>query len=300
MKRVIVVIALIATAWALPERATAQPAGRPARPARGEVRNSAPLATPPPAPEVAQSADQLRDELSRILDQYPPSVRQVLRLDPSISNNADYVTLYPALGSFVERHPEVLHNPGFYFGAGGQFPDPWSPTPRSQGIEAVRNILEGLTVLTGLIAFMSLIGWGLKTFVEHRRWLRASKVQTEAHAKLLDRLTSNTDLLAYIQTPAGRQFLEASPVPTSTVRPAVSAPVNRILWSVQAGVVLALLGAGLWYSHQGMIDDIAQPLRVLGVLSMFLGAGFVISALVAYALSRLLGLLDAPALQPNA
>ena len=51
----------------------------------------------------------------------------------------------------------------------------------------------------------------------HRRWSRLSKIQTDVHNKLLDRFTSNEDLLAYIQTPVGRKFLESAPIP-----PAVS------------------------------------------------------------------------------
>ena len=40
--------------------------------------------------------------------------------------------------------------------------------------------------------------------VDHRRWLRQSKVQTEVHTKLLDRFTSNDDLLG-LHPIAGRQ-----------------------------------------------------------------------------------------------
>ena len=41
-------------------------------------------------------------------------------------------------------------------------------------------------------------------------------------------------------------------------------------------------------------------LSVLGIFTVFLGAGFVLSALVAYALSKMLGLFDTPALHPHA
>jgi hypothetical protein len=73
-----------------------------------------------------------------------------------------------------------------------------------------------------------------------------------------------------------------------------------MLWSVQVGIVLVLTGAGLWYSRWFTIQEVAQPLSVLGVLAMFVGAGFVISAFVSYALSRALGLFEPPALHPNA
>jgi heme/copper-type cytochrome/quinol oxidase subunit 3 len=73
---------------------------------------------------------------------------------------------------------------------------------------------------------------------------------------------------------------------------AVGAPVNRILWSVQAGVVLAAGGLGLWFAKASVIEEAAQALNVVAVLAVALGVGFVASALVAYALSRQLGLLE--------
>ena len=71
--------------------------------------------------------------------------------------------------------------------------------------------------------------------VTSRRWNKLSKVQYEVHSKLLDRFTSNEDLLAYMQTPAGRRFLESAPIRCPTSRDRCGAPFSRILWSVQAG-----------------------------------------------------------------
>ena len=71
------------------------------------------------------------------------------------------------------------------------------------------------------------------------------------------------------------------------------APFNRILWSVQAGVVLATGGVGLWFAKNGVIEEVAQPLHVIAILAIALGVGFVLSALASYALSRQLGLVPA-------
>jgi hypothetical protein len=169
-------------------------------------------------------------------------------------------------------------------------------------MDQLQAILAGLALFLGFGLFLGLTASGVRMFVEHRRWLRVSKIQTDAHSKLLDRLTSNEDLLNYIQSPAGRQFLEAAPFPTALQqrRQTISAPINRILWSVQAGVVLILAGAGLWAARAFVIDELAPGFSVMGVLIVFLGAGFVISALVAYSLSKMLGLFESPALHPHA
>ena len=75
----------------------------------------------------------------------------------------------------------------------------------------------------------------------------------------------------------------------------LSAPVNRILWSVQAGVVIGCAGLGLIYISGRQIPEIAQPLFAMGSLALAIGAGFVASAAVSYFLSRRLGLVTRPA-----
>ena len=120
-------------------------------------------------------------------------------------------------------------------------------------------------------------------------WLRVTRVQAEVHGKLLDRFASNEDLLAYIQTPAGRKFLESAPIPLDTPR-SISAPLGRILWSVQAGAVLAVGGIGLMIVAKNTVDEVREPLGALGVVAIALGIGFLISAVMAYMISQRLGL----------
>jgi hypothetical protein len=131
----------------------------------------------------------------------------------------------------------------------------------------------------------------VRQMIDHRRWLRQSRIQTEMHTKVFDRLTSNEELLAYIESPAGRRFLEGSPIMQQAIPS--GAPVSRILWSVQVGVVLATLGLGLWIVNQNMnLPEEALPaFYVLSVVAVALGVGSVISAIVAYLLSSRLGLL---------
>jgi hypothetical protein len=187
-------LAVVLGLWVAP--LGAQTPGAPQRAAR-----PAPRSAEAPAPAGGeQTAEESRDELSRVLEQYPPSLPQVLRLDPSLLTNTEYLTLYPALASFLSRHPEIAHNPTFFFGGlrggrGGFYFDQVS-TPRNEAIRSVESVLTGLTALTAFSLVLGLTGWGLKTFVEHRRWLRVATIQTDAHSKLLDRLTSNEDLLA--------------------------------------------------------------------------------------------------------
>ncbi len=97
-----------------------------------------------------------------------------------------------------------------------------------------------------------------------------------------------------MQSTMGQRFLTASLGSPTTCGPApyVGAPFNRILWSAQAGIVLAAAGVGLWFAKRGVIDEVAQPLQVAAILGIALGIGFVASAFASYALSRQLGLVQ--------
>jgi hypothetical protein len=249
-------------------------------------------ATPPTvqAPVDERDARETRERIREILNQYPPSVGQVLRLDPSLMSKPDYMASYPTLATFVAQHPQVVHNPAFFIG------DPrfeFQETGRGAALRVVESVFDGAMFLIGVVSFFTLVGWLGRALIDYRTWQRASKIQADAHAKLVDRLTSNEDLLAYLQSPAGQRATMPSTRPGLDIAMrAVGAPVNRILWSVQAGVVLAAGGLGLWFAKASVIEEAAQALNVVAVLAVALGVGFVASALVAYGLSRQLGLLD--------
>src|SRR5260221_3103718 len=82
----------------------------PVRPAPARPAEASP-ATAPVADE--RNARDTKERLREIFEQYPPSVAQVLRLDPSLLTRPDYLALYPTLPDFLAQHPEVAPNPGF-------------------------------------------------------------------------------------------------------------------------------------------------------------------------------------------
>jgi hypothetical protein len=108
----------------------------------------------------------------------------------------------------------------------------------------------------------------------------------------MDRFTANNDLLAYIQSPAGTRFLQSTPIALDAAPRSMGAPLGRILWSVQGGVVLVAAGIGLWVVSGQVGDDGAQPLHALGVIGIALGLGFAASAIISFVISRRLGLIE--------
>ncbi|HWI16523.1 MAG TPA: hypothetical protein VNT81_02160, partial [Vicinamibacterales bacterium] len=141
-----------------------------------------------------------------------------------------------------------------------------------------------------LILFATVIIWLVRAFIQHRRWLKASTVQAEFHTKLLDRMTTNEELLAYVQSPAGRRFLEAAPVRADAESPSYSAPVGSIVWSLMAGVILTVLGFGFRYAGNFVKDEARDAIIVVGVIILSLGIGFVFASLMAFVVSSRLGL----------
>jgi hypothetical protein len=238
-------------------------------------------------------AERTRESLNNLLEKYPPALGRVLKLDPALMNNQGYLAPYPGLAAFLSQHPEVARNPEYFLervnGPNYNYND-----PRNRRREEMLAVLAGFAAFLVFLVVTSVLIWVIRMIMAHRRWNRLSKVQYEVHNKLLDRFTSNEDLLAYVQTPAGKRFLESAPIPMQDEAPMLSAPFSRILWSVQAGVVLTIAGFGLLYVSTRFIDEPAQFFLVVGVLSVALGAGFIVSAVAAYALSRKLGLLDPP------
>jgi hypothetical protein len=264
--------------------------------AQAPVQTPAPSqveATQPPIVE-RRDAEQTRQELLQLLREHPPSVSVVLRNDPSLAN-PQYLAPYPGLLDFVQRHPEVSRNPSYFFGS----PDArdgriYLAQPADRSVQMFNDIMEGFTIMLVAGAIIGTFTWLIRFFIDHRRWLRVSKTQAEVHTKLLDRLTSHEDLMSYIQTPAGRRFLESAPIALDEKPKSIGAPMSRILWSMQAGVVLASLGIGFFMAQTRFPEDMGEGFYIMGMLVAWLGIGFGASAALAYVISSRFGLVAPP------
>ncbi len=259
----------------------------------------APPAFPPvpPAGAFEPDAQRTQRELSDLLRRYPPSLRSVLQYDPGLMTNQTYLATYPALAAFLSAHPEVARSPAYYVG----MPEQQRPPDAEEGIAHVwENVFSDAEATVAGILAMSLIAYLIRMFMDTRRWARWTKVQTEAHTKLLDRFSGNEDLLRYINSPAGSKFLQSSPMLMEPApRGNVTAPLSRILWSVQGGIVVIAVGIGLEIISQQNSYPVQKPLHSLGVLAMALGIGFVISAIISFGISHRLGLIEHKPARPN-
>jgi hypothetical protein len=273
--------------------AFAQAPADPRRPANA-------TAMPPVTSDL--DARTTREQLRELMERFPPDLARVLSMDPTLLRSEAYLAQYPALAQFLAAHPDVAHNPNYYFGfvrvEGGDWPQP--SDARTESIRFMRNTMEWLGAFSFFVAGALLAGWFVRTFIDYRRWLRVSKTQTDVHNKLMERFSGTGDLLAYVQSPAGRRFLESAPIPLDPGPRSLGAPLSRILWSVQAGVLFTMLGVGFEVVSRRVIPDVAEPMSVFAVLAVALGLGFIASGAVSYILSKRLGLFDPAPLSPLA
>ena len=283
--------ALLTSPFSTPVAAAQQPQAKP------PVEQGA----TPPAPQqpgtvpvaITQDARQTREEFEGLLRRLPPPVGRVLRTDPSLMRNQSYLATYPTLSAFLQQHPEVVNNPGYYLeNITVAF---WSPpTPRDPHSDAInmwRNLIEGILVFLGVIGVTLGVLWLVRTVLNHRRWLRVYRTQLELQTKMVDRFPTSEELIAYLRSGATPLMVEPQPSGSLPRMALPGTPVNRVLWSVQAGLVLSALAIGLVIVSKSLIPEIGEVFYTIGVLVLAMGIGFVLSAAASYMLSQRLGIL---------
>jgi len=225
--------------------------------------------------------DAERGAFDRFLDAHPEIEGEVFR-DPHQISDANYIHEHPELDAFLENHPAVKADPRAFI------------SPRNWRFESRRDetdeFLSYFIPFSVFICMLLAVLWVLRLILENRRWNKSFRVHEEVHAKLIDRFASGQELTAYMESEAGRRLLEWSP-PADDRRPFAA---SRILWSLTAGLTLGPAGAGLLVAS-ARLRDAYEPLLVFGLLGVMIGAGFLVSAIASYVLSKHLGLLGGSA-----
>ncbi len=123
-----------------------------------------------------------------------------------------------------------------------------------------------LPILFGLFGFVAWI-----TFTTIRRYK-------------MEKFGSGQELLAYVQSDAGKQLMESLTMEQRT-------PHGRILGAAQASVILVLLAVALLFLR-GRVSGGEEGFLVSGTIVLSLGVGFGLSAALSYFLSKSFGLLN--------
>jgi len=250
-------------------------------PAYGQKSPAVSSAASPSNQEIS-SVDAQRGALDRFLDSHPEIGNEVA-VRPAAMSDPNFLHEHPELQAFLETHPLVKADPRAFIS-----PRAWRNEPSRSELD---ELLGDLIPFSVFVCLLLALLWVLRTLLDNRRWNRSFKVHEEVHTKLIEKFASGQDLSAYMQSEGGRRLLEWTPPALETSSRGLPNAIGRILWSLQAGLVLLLVGLGLLLIRDHMDPSEASVLLVFGTLGATLGAGFILSALVSYGLSKHLGLI---------
>ena len=270
--------------------------------APGVVRAQAPAqdqtVAAPASPQDLGATQQRLMQLLRVT----PTLANVVSSDPSLLADQQYVTkTNPELAAFLVQHPEIGRNPSFWL-----FSELRSPQqrnyevlepkrgfmpPRDARTEGLDRVMNNVAPMIVMVVLLCALAWVIRTLVESRRWTRVFTLQSEVHGKLIDRFATNQELLGYMETDAGRRFLEAAPIVTQAESRRMPNLVSRMVATLQVGLVLMLLGAGL-ITLRGAVGDAGTTMLVLGVIAFMPGLGLIISAGILWLLGKRLNLVE--------
>ena len=238
-----------------------------------------------------------------------PNLASVLASDPSLLANQEYVSRSnPELAQFLQQHPEVARNPAFYLFSDlhGPGQKPYSVLQPKEGfVRHDHDQRPQLAIILDQAAPIFIMGflsgaliWLIRLLLQNKRWKSIFALHNEVHARLIDRFGTSQELLTYMETEAGRRFLQAAPIATEFDQQRTPNIVSRILTSLQVGILLALLGTGL-LSLRHAVADGESALLVLGVVILMPGVGCILSAGITWIVASRLGLMPSDSLQAN-
>jgi hypothetical protein len=128
--------------------------------------------------------------------------------------------------------------------------------------------------IVGIISSSAMVV--LVVYFVSRGRARRAEVQAEVQTRLIDRFGSAPELIEFLQSPSGRQFVHGvQSAPAMLTR-------ERILSGFTRSIVLSMLGAaflGLTFFYD---NDFAVPASIL----FSLGIGYLIATFVSWRLSR--------------
>ena len=233
-----------------------------------------------------------------------PSLTSVVARDPSLLSDPAYVERNnPELAAFMAAHPDIAKNPDFYlFGhlkEGGDdreqalertvWPD---MVPERYHPSGAADVVDKMVPMIVVIAIFGALVLITRFIFESRRWSRTFKMQSEVHSRLIDKFSTSQELAAYMETEAGRRFLEAAPISTgASAGPFVPNVVARVLTPLQIGFVMVLLGIGFLLLRNVGDKDTAESMLITGTIMLMPGIGFILSAGATWAVAHRLGLM---------
>lgn len=146
---------------------------------------------------------------------------------------------------------------------------------------------EDLAILSVFVGIPWVLGWVIRTILNHMRFMKVLQLKAEANARLMDRFGQDPGLLDYLKSDAHRELFD---VKLADPSPRMPAPYGRMLTSVQLAAMLLSAGVACLFVKQYV------PQRwggeqigwlFFGTMGVALGIGSLLAALAAFVAARM-------------
>jgi hypothetical protein len=112
------------------------------------------------------------------------------------------------------------------------------------------------------------------------------EVQAQVQTKLIERFGSAPELIDFLHSPAGREFVTGvQSAPAILTR-------ERVISGVSRAIILVFVGLCFIGMYWALGDDDIRGLLVTASIFIFLGVGFLVASIVSFQLSKRFGFVE--------
>jgi hypothetical protein len=144
---------------------------------------------------------------------------------------------------------------------------------------------EQMIPIIGILSSMTMVV--LVVYFVTRAKQRRAEVQIELQSKLIDRFGSAPELIQFLHSPAGREFISGVGSASSMMTR------ERLMSGFTRAIVLTMLGVAFGVLTFAYEDGFAIPAAIL----LALGLGYLIATIVTYKLAGRIHFGEAPAVE---
>ena len=146
--------------------------------------------------------------------------------------------------------------------------------------------MEGIIVLCIFLGLPWVLGAIYRAHLNHQRFMKVLQLKADMNSRVLDRLGTDSNAIEFLKSEARQQMFD---VRLSEAAPArIPSPYNRVLTTIQAGLVLLCAGGGFLYIRQYITHGNDQEVfLVFGTVGVALGAGALLSAVAALVIVKM-------------
>lgn len=152
--------------------------------------------------------------------------------------------------------------------------------------QMLHHFMQDLLPIIAIPTMVICAAWVVSLIIaafKNRAQLRA---QTETYNRIMDKFGSAQEFTVYLQSEAGQKFFE-----NLSSEPAT--PLSKILGSIRLGTILTFAGIGfLWLGSRYTPQQGGDIMFVVGLISLMVGAGFLVSSAISYWLAKSWGLVS--------